>query len=354
MGYRRRTLASIRELAPLKRPTKFGRLAKHSIGILLSIGCLVVFFRQFELEKLLHALAGFDYTYLIFGILFLGMGYAFRVLRWSVMLKSAGSEVGFTACSAPFLGSITLNNVLPFRIGDVVRALVFPASMGITKTTATSSLIVERLMDLITLLACLAIGLFAIEGIQISTELKFSAVTLAIAGFLMLLFIFFFSDVLGGLFHKKADTSESGVVVKICSAARDLLRSLNSMSRPNILSSMIAISALVWVGEAGLFYFILQGMHFESAPIEALLVMSVATLSTLLPSSPGYVGTFHVAAFIAVSLIGGTAEEAGSFAIIVHLALWLPTTLAGALAIWMHPRLFCAAKTNWKNFKQCT
>ena len=39
----------------MKPHTKFGRLTKHSIGILLSIVCLVVFFRQFELEKLLHA-----------------------------------------------------------------------------------------------------------------------------------------------------------------------------------------------------------------------------------------------------------------------------------------------------------
>lgn len=335
----------------MKHHTKFGWLANHSIGILLSIVCLVVFFRQVELEKLLHALAGFNYTYLIFGISFLGIGYVSRVLRWSIMLKSTGSEVGFIACSAPFLGSITLNNVLPFRIGDVVRALVFPASMGITKTTATSSLIIERLIDLITLVVCLAIGLFAIEGIQIPTELKFSATALAITGFLILLFIFFFSDVLGDLFHKKADTSKSEIVVKAYSAARDLLRSFNSMSRPNILFGMIAISALVWVGEAGLFYFILQGMHFESAPMEALLVMSVATLSTLLPSSPGYVGTFHVAAFAAVLLVGGTAEEAGSFAIIVHLALWLPTTLAGALAIWTHPQLFYAARTNWKKLK---
>ena len=337
----------------MKHHTKFGRLTNHSIGILLGIFCLVVFFNQVELEKLLHALTSFNYTCLIFGISFLGIGYACRILRWSIMLKSTGYEVSFTACSAPFLGSITLNNVLPFRIGDVVRALIFPASMGITKTAATSSLIIERLIDLITLLTCFAIGLFAIERIQISTDLKFLSTTLAITGFLILFFIFFFSDVLGDLFHKKVDISESKAVVKIYSTARDLLRSFNSMSRPNILFSMIAISALVWVGEAGLFYFILQGMHFESAPIEALLVMSVATLSTLLPSSPGYVGTFHLAVFTAVSLVGGTAEEASSFAIIVHFALWLPTTLAGVLAIWAYPQLFCTAKINWKNFKQC-
>lgn len=334
---------------PLAHQTKFGRLIKHSIGILLTIFCLVVFFRQVELDKLLHALANFEWIYLVFGILFLGIGYLFRILRWSVMLKSAGADARFKSCIAPFLGSITLNNVLPFRIGDVVRALIFPASMGISKTTATSSLIVERLIDLLTLLICFSIGLFAIEEIQIPEELKISAIMLASIGFLILLFVFFFSEILAEFFNNKAKITESENLVKLYVTVRDLLRSFNSMSRPHVLLSMIAISAIVWTGEAGLFYFILQGMHFQSVPIEGLLAMSVATLSTLLPSSPGYVGTFHVAVFTAVSLIGGTAAQASSYAIIVHLALWLPTTLAGALAIALYPDLFRAAKVKSVN-----
>jgi hypothetical protein len=72
--------------------------------------------------------------------------------------------------------------------------------------------------------------------------------------------------------------------------------------------------------------------------------MSIATLSTLVPSSPGYVGPFHLAAFTAVSLIGGTAAQAGSFAVLAHLALWLPTTAAGAIAILFRPELFRSAR----------
>lgn len=108
---------------------------------------------------------------------------------------------------------------------------------------------------------------------------------------------------------------------------------------------MLLVSMLVWVGEAGLFYFVLLGTGVEGTAIIALLVMSVATLSTLVPSSPGYVGPFHLAAFTAISLVGGTATQAGSYAVIVHLALWLPTTLAGAIAIWIRPSLFKAAKS---------
>ena len=336
----------------MNRNAELARLTKHSIGIIITIICLVVFFGQIELDKILHALSNFNYTYLIFGILFLGIGYASRIFRWSIMLKSTGSEAGFAVCCAPFLGSITLNNILPFRIGDIVRALVFPASMGITKPIAMSSLIIERLIDLITLLACFAIGLFAIEGILIPMQFKNFAITLAVTGLSALFGVFFFSDVLGDFFHKKACTTQSQSMAGICSSARDLLLNFNSMSRPKILFNLIAISAAVWIGEAGLFYFVLQGMYFESVPIEALLVMSVATLSTLLPCSPGYVGTFHLAVFTSVSLIGGTALEAGSYAIIVHLALWLPTTLAGALAIWVYPELFRSAKINLKTAKK--
>lgn len=89
----------------------------------------------------------------------LALGYMLRILRWSMMLRSTGARATFSDCCAPFLGSIALNNILPFRLGDVVRALVFPRSMGITRIIATSSLFVERLVDLMTLLVSLAIGL---------------------------------------------------------------------------------------------------------------------------------------------------------------------------------------------------
>lgn len=107
---------------------------------------------------------------------------------------------------------------------------------------------------------------------------------------------------------------------------------------------MLAVSMLVWAGEASLFYFVLLGAGVDGSPMVALLVMAVATLSTLVPSSPGYVGPFHLAAFTAISTVGASAMQAGSYAVIVHLALWLPTTLVGALAIWTNPELFRAEK----------
>ncbi|WP_445657713.1 lysylphosphatidylglycerol synthase transmembrane domain-containing protein [Achromobacter sp. NCFB-sbj8-Ac1-l] len=324
------------------------RWFKHMAGAGVTVLCLVVFLRQVNISDVLDALAHFHWAYLALGIASLAAGYALRIVRWSMMLRAAGTNITFSNCCAPFLGSIALNNVLPLRLGDVVRALVFPRSMGITKTIATSSLIVERLVDLMTLLASLAIGLFAIRAIAIPEALKASAVSLAIAGGVVLALGFFFSGALGRLLDRMADRArEQGTAKRaaVCGMLAGLLHGFNVMSRPRLLLSMLAVSMLVWVGEAGLFYFVLLGAGVEGSPVVALLVMAVATLSTLVPSSPGYVGPFHLAAFTAISLVGGTAAQAGSYAVIVHLALWLPTTLAGAVAIWARPELFRAAKS---------
>ena len=319
--------------------------AKHLIGVLFSAVCLVVLFRLINLKDLLEALTRFQWLYLIFGVASLSFGYAMRILRWSIMLRATGAAISFAECSAPFLGSIALNNILPLRLGDVVRALVFPRSMGIKRVTATSSLIMERLIDLMSLLSCFAIGLFAIQAITIPAELKSTALTLSVFGAVALSLGFLcsakLSRLFNGLAHKRGRHVKLGAMYHTVGG---LFEGFNSMSRPKVLFGMLIISMLVWIGEAGIFYFVLLGTGVESSPIMALLVMSLATLSTLVPSSPGYVGPFHLAAFTAVSLVGGTASQAGSYAVIVHLALWLPTTIAGMLAIWTDPELFRIAK----------
>ena len=318
---------------------------KHAAGALITIACVVVIARQVRLDDVLDAIKHFDWPYLVLAIVFLAGGYLLRVLRWSLLLGATGTPVRFRNCMAPFLGSIALNNVLPLRMGDLVRAFVFPAAMGVPRTTATSSLFMERLIDLMTLLCCLAIGLFAIQTAQVPPMISESALTLAVLGGVALVSTFLFSGVLARLLGNAGVARPAGDRLgAILATVSGLLRGFEAMSRLRVLASTLVISMLVWVGESGLFYFMMLGCGLNATPTMALLVMAIATLSTLVPSSPGYVGPFHLAAFTAISLVGGTAAQAGSFAVLCHLALWLPTTLAGATAILLRPELFRRAR----------
>jgi uncharacterized protein (TIRG00374 family) len=323
------------------------RWVKHIAGGVVTILCLFLFLRQVNLPDLRDALMNFRWGYLILGLASLAVVYVLRIARWTMLLRATEKTVTFGSCWAPFLGSIALNNVLPLRLGDAVRALVFPKAMNIARSTAVSSLLMERLIDLMTLLACLALGLFEIRTVAIPPELKSTAVFLALTGGLTLAFSFLFSGSLGRFFFhlaKNSKISRSSLLIKICEALSSLLHGFDVMSRARLLFKMFTMSMFVWFGEAGLFYFALLGIGLDGTLAVAFLIMAVATLSTLVPSSPGYVGSFHLAAFTAISLMGGTPAQAGGYAVTAHLTLWLSTTLAGAFAIWINPELFRATK----------
>ena len=324
------------------------RTASQWIGWGITIACLVYIVRQIDPAELRTALSHFSWPYLGIGLFSLALGYTFRIIRWAVMLRAAGATVSSKRCAAPFLASIAMNNLLPLRVGDVVRALVFPQALGVSKTLATGSLVMERLVDLLTLLVFLGLGsLMGVQG-DLPSWLQNGAVLMAFAATTALLLLFLWSNWLSERIRSYVMRVRHAGIVKVLQASADLLFSFSCMSRPSALFALFSLSLLVWAGELGLFWAVLRGFDLDvSLPIAAV-VMSIATLSTLAPSSPGYVGPFHLAAFFAIGLLGGEPAQAVSCAIVLHLVLWGPTTLSGVIAILLSPTLFNVVRAGRK------
>lgn len=323
------------------------------IGVLISVACLGLIAWRINIDEFLIAIHQFQWDWLLIGLFSLAVGYTLRIIRWWFLLRAAGIGVTPAKCAAPFLGSIALNNILPMRLGDVVRALVFPAAIGVGRIVATGSLVMERLVDLMTLLVCLVLGLQATSGAELPDWLTWTAVSLALGGSVVLALVFFFSGRLSRWVGRPTRRPASAKRARLLRALHDLLAGFDAMSRLPVLLTLFVVSILVWAGEAGLFWAVLRGFGFEAGAGAAMVVMAIATLSTLVPSSPGYVGPFHLAAFAAVTILGGTSAQAASFAVLAHLGVWLPTTLAGVLAILFNPQLFGQVKStaqekSWK------
>ncbi|MGH8156498.1 MAG: lysylphosphatidylglycerol synthase transmembrane domain-containing protein [Rhodanobacter sp.] len=328
----------------LGTPAKVGnRWIRQSIGITVSIVCLVFVFHNVSMHDFLLALEHFDWAYLVIGVASLGFGYCMRIIRWAVMLRAAGGKVSNFGCAAPFLGSIALNNVLPLRAGDIVRALVFPAALGISRVTATASLLLERLVDLLTLLICLALGMTLDRAAVMPKWLHEIATTLSLAGSVALLLIIFASPILARLLLGFSDRIAAGRLARLrpgVGVAAELAARISDMSRPRTLLMLFLLSMLVWSGELGLYVCLLGGMGFGLSASAGLILMSMATLATLVPSSPGYVGPFHLAAAAAIDMLGGSHAQAASLSILAHLSVWFPTTVAGVVAMLVSRRLF--------------
>jgi glycosyltransferase 2 family protein len=320
------------------------RWVRHIAGVAITVGCVALIAAQTDLDDAKAALSNFHWILLVAGVVSLVLGYAFRIVRWAVMLRTSSIPVKSIDCVAPFLGAIALNNVLPFRAGDVVRALVFPRFLGVSTSVATATLVMERLVDLVTILGFLTLGVLVAAKGELPAWLSLAATTLAIVSTCivigLLLFGRFFSDKFASLAAAVHNMTEWSWCHSVLAMLSDLLLRLDTLSKPAMMARLLALSVLVWVGEAGFFLFLLLGFGLDASPAAAALVMATATLSTMAPSAPGYVGPFHLAAFAAISVIGGSAPQAASFAVLAHLALWMPTTVAGVAAMALRPDMF--------------
>lgn len=322
---------------------KPGRLLKIGIGAAVSAGCIAFILWRVDLDALWRALTEFRWIFVVFALAALALDYSLRILRWTLMLRHAGAEVSVADCTPAFLGSMALNNVLPLRAGDIVRALVFPLSLGVRRTASTATLVLERVLDFLALMVCLGIGVWLSPTLQIPIlEKDLLLVLTAFIGTLMIMLVFFAGGIGRAVQWSVERTARRGwpKLSTVLEHLRELLGSLFLISRVRVLASLTLLSILVWLANAGLFLAILRGFSIGSPPSTALVIMAIATLSTLVPSSPGYVGPFHLAAYAAVIMIGASQSTAAGFALISHLVLWVPVTVAGLFAITLTPSLF--------------
>lgn len=321
----------------------YRRWIKTGISIAISVACLVFIFSKIDSHALLQALESFKWPMLGVGIMALGFDYTLRIVRWRIMLRAAGAKVSFSRCAPAFLGSMALNNLLPLRAGDIVRALVFPASLGISRATSTASLVLERLVDLLALLTCLGIGTALAGDHQIPDTQQHWITWISAAGVAALVAAIALAAPIARLLEalsNQQNRSNRPRLSMIASQLSQLMASLAEMARLRILIAIGILSQLIWFGEAGLFLAMLHGFSLEATAHAALVIMALAALATLIPSSPGYVGPFHLAAFSAVILFGGNEVQAAGFALLTHLALWVPITLLGVIGMVANPGLF--------------
>ena len=321
------------------------------VGMFISIISVFYLVEQLREADFKIAISGFNLVYFVPCTFSLALAYVLRISRWSMLLSEGSKRIAFWGCVSPFMASIAINNVLPFRLGDVLRAIIFPKSMSIEPLVSTGTMIYEKLLDVSILLifvflyAC--VNLAILDLIIVKSGFTFTIISLAIIGV-----IFFKKFFLVANFTKILKSFDSALLRAFTEALLTMVKHVNYLSSGGIVLRMTMITVLSWLFEGGTYYFVLQGLNIDIGFLELLFITSATTFATLVPSSPGYVGTFHVAAFSVAMLIGIETTNAAAFAIISHLCVWLPTTLAGLVSVAFNPTMFYLAREYTSNEKQ--
>ena len=316
---------------------------KYFVAFSATFLCLLFIARQVEFQEVFEATRNFDFESLLFGLLCLSIGYCFRIFRWQFILNAMGAEINFQQCIKPFLGSIALNNILPLRLGDVIRATIYPRKLNLPTSLGISSLVLERFVDTCLLAFFLLFGLTSSKQIVLPSYVERS-VSALFAICAVSICIFFIVDKLSGLLLAKQTHRNDSLRKSAIKLMLNTFGNIKLLLRLREVTLLTLISSVVWLGEAGLIFFLLQGVGLPPTIPIALFITAIISIATIIPSLPGYIGPFHLAAFLAISLIGGSAAQSASFALVTHFTLWAPTTIFGVVAIFLDKGLLKSTK----------
>ncbi|WP_323034756.1 lysylphosphatidylglycerol synthase transmembrane domain-containing protein [Pararhodobacter sp.] len=315
------------------------RTASLGLGIALGGLFLWLTLRQVDFAALADAIRRMDLVALLLAPLCLAVGYACRIQRWHLMLRPHNAALGYAHSSAAFLASIAVNNLAPFRMGDALRCFGFSNWLGVAPGAVLATVLIERVLDMIALLLALALALWLFSTSGDALGIGGTGALVLAGGSVLALFLLVQPRLLAplvaalirglGRLGPKVRSRADGFLTP-------LVHALVTMSARRAMTALIVWTVPVWLFEGATYWAVARAMPSLTAPEAAWLAMPVGTLSTLLPSTPGHVGTFDYFAQTATVIAGNPLAEATAFVLIVHLVLWLTTTLTGGvcLLIW--------------------
>jgi uncharacterized protein (TIRG00374 family) len=266
----------------------------------------------------------------------LAAGYSCRIARWRIMLARENPALRWSDCAGPLLAGFAANNVLPFRAGDLMRTFAFNARLGTTAGPVLATMFVERLLDLLMMLLLLGSALW-IFNFDLARLFGMGGPILILAACSILIVLLF------PVLLNPVTRVVSMVAARMPGAARlqagidRATATLGQLAERHTMPQLIVWSGAAWLAEGGVYWLTARALSSIARPVGGWLALPIGTLATLIPSTPGYVGTFDYFAAQAMTAAGNDGTAAAAYALLVHVVLWLPPTAIGGLYLILHP-----------------
>ncbi len=306
---------------------------KLVLGGLVSAVCLWLAVRGIEWSQMADAFARTRPIPLLLATVVGFAGACARAWRWHYILAPIKAVPGWRLVSPTLIGGLA-NNVLPARLGEVVRAHVLGKTEGVSRIAVLGTIVYERIVDVFATLLVLALALVFVPGpewLRSGGLLLLAANTLLLAVVVaMVVRRSAFVALLTRLLDRFIPTRREAVV-RVVDSTLDGLQVAAHL--PSVLP--IALSSIVIMAGSVLpVWFALDALDIDVAWHAALTATAFISLGSMLPAAPGNVGPIQYACVLALALYGIPQGDAAAFSFAYHATQYLPVTLVGALLFW--------------------
>ena len=311
---------------------------KVALGLAVSAVFLYFAFRGVDLGELWEHLRGASYPWLLAVVVVTVYFNLVRAQRWGFFFRHLKRISPYSLFSSTMIG-LAANNVLPLRAGEAVRAYSIGKKEDIPFATSFTTVILERMFDMVTLLLLLALSLFLIPipesaDAQIGGALKLlSAVTAAVIG--VIVFLFFKQELMVRWVDRCLSLLPSKISEPLHHLFHAFLAGLEALTDKRQLLYLFAYSLWLWICFIIAFWCGAKSLGLDvthDLPMirASLLAVVLVAIFIMIPAAPGFVGTFQAGCIVALSVFGVPKEEALGFSLLVHGIQFVSVNLIGA------------------------
>ena len=303
-------------------------LLRALLGLAVSAVAVALVVRQVDLGAAWAVLREAAPAWVAATLACIALDVALRALRWRGLLAPV-ARLALPTVAASLLVGYLANNVLPARLGELVRSHHLGDRTGVSRASVLGTVVVERVVDtgVLVTIASAAIVVLSVRGLVASAVLLGLAATgLLVAGLALALVAHrlpFADRVVAAVERRPA----------VARAAARLRGGLAVAGRPRTIAGAIGWSVAAWGATIVAFAAAGQAIGVELTWGQAALLAAGVSLVTAIPAGPGYVGTFELAAVEIARAVGIAADPAFALALLVHAVILAITSVGGVAAL---------------------
>ena len=320
---------------PLPKSTMRNGWKLLTFVIGLAIGALFLWaaVRDVDTQEVAAALGAADFGLAIPFLLVLGIFYWLKARRWAYLLAPV-RHFSDRQLFPPMILGFAGNNVLPVRLGELLRIYLLGAEFGTSKTLALATLVLERVFDAICILLLVTLALL-LSGV-VSEDLSAASTTLALVTAVALAVVVvvvrppeMIRSLASGALRRLPERIASMMIRR----ADALRQGFATISSPRSIALIAVNSLLQWMLLAGCILLSMQAFGASTNLAASMIVLGLLVVGISLPGAPGFIGTIELCFVIGLGLFGIDPSQALAIAIYYHVLTFGFVTVTGALLL---------------------
>lgn len=301
------------------------------VSLLVAGGFLYLAFRNVPLADLAAALGRFDARWLVPGVAISLLLMVVRAWRWQLELRPL-ERIGlgrlWVVCSVAYAAI----NVLPVRLGEVVRPWLLSRRTSVSFSNVVGTLVVEKTMDSICIAVYVLAGLLTASALPEWVRRGALFPTAAAAGLaLTVALVWWKGEAVVG--RAVARFLPGRIGQGLLRVTRAILDGMRILPDPRLLAAVFGVSLVLWFLPILSSWVMLLAFGFEVPFTAALVVFIFIGFGTALPNAPGMVGTYQYACILALDLFGVDKADALAYGLVLNALQLLSIVAQGVVAL---------------------